>query len=101
MGKVYLREVTCNFAKTKALASSFAQRLLLRCLRTLQRQFDAGDLTAFREPCAVQEELREHELHAAQATQVRSCCRWAEEGEVSSGYFSLEQKHRSKQTECH
>ena len=99
MGKFYLREVTRSFAKTKALASSSAQRLLLRRLRTLQRRFDAGDSTAFGELCAVQEELREHELRAAQAAQVRSRCRWAEEGEISSGYFfSLEQKHRSKQT---
>ena len=60
MGKFYLREVTRGYAKAKALASSSAKRLLLRRLWTLQRQFDAGD-------CAVQEELREHELWAALA----------------------------------
>ena len=99
MGKFYLREVTRSFAKTKALASSSAKSLLLCRLRALQRQFDAGDSTEFGELYAVQEELREHELQAAEAAQVRSRCIWAEEGEVSSGYFfSLEQKHRSKYT---
>ena len=66
MGKFYLREVTHGYAKTKAPATLSAKRLLSCCLRTLQHQFDAGDSTAFGELCAMQE-LREHELRAAQA----------------------------------
>ena len=99
MGKFYLREVTRGYAKTKALASLSPKHLSLHHLWILQCQFDTEDSTAFEEHCAMQEELQEHELWATQVAQVSSRCRWAEEGEISSGFFfSLEQKHCSKLT---
>ena len=98
MGKFLLREATRSFAKIKVMAQSASKRLLQSQLTSLRRSFDAGDSTAYAQLCAVQEELRGHELREAQAAQVRSRCRWAEEGERSTAFFfSLEQKHRSKQ----
>ena len=48
----------------------------------------------FLEFCQIQEDLRAHELRAAQ---VRARTQWVEEGEVSSSYFfSLENKHQRK-----
>ena len=64
----------------------------------LQGLFDSADSSAFSELCAIQEELRAIHLHEAKASQFRSRCRWAEEGETSSSFFlSLEKKHRAKQ----
>jgi hypothetical protein len=64
----------------------------------LQRHFEAGDSSSFAQLCAVQEELRNIHLNEARGAQVRSRCRWAEEGEASTSFFlNLEAKHRSKQ----
>ena len=97
-GKFYLREVTRIFARARVAERLKLKLDLERHLRVLQGLFDPGDLSAFSELCAIQEELRAIHLREARASQVRSRCRWAEEGETSSSFFlSLEKKHRAKQ----
>ena len=98
-GKFYLREVTRCFARTRAAEQCRQKLHLNKRLKQLQRLFDSGDSSAFSELCAIQEELRGIHLREARASQVRSHCRWAEEGETSSAFFlSLEKKRRAKQS---
>jgi hypothetical protein len=95
--RFYLREVTRCFAR--AAEQSCQKFRLNKRLKQLQRLFYGGDSSAFTELCAIQEELRGIHLREARAPQVRSRCRWAEEGETSSAFFlSLEKKHRAKQS---
>ena len=97
-GKFYLRELTRVFSRSRAKAASQHKRHLQRRFAVLQRLFDGGDSRSFSELCSIQEELRGIHLREARASQVRSRCRWAEEGETSSAFFlSLEKKHRAKQ----
>ncbi len=97
-GKFYLCKVTRIFARARTAEPSKLKLDLERRLRVLQGLFDSGDSSAFSELCAIQEELRAIHLREAKASQVRSRCRWAEEGETSSSFFvSLEKKHRAKQ----
>jgi hypothetical protein len=97
-GEFYLREITRCYARNRAAEHSREKLQLSKRLKQLQRLFDGGDSAAFSELCAIQEELREIHLREARASQVRSRCRWAEEGETSSAFFlSLEKKHRAKQ----
>ena len=99
MGKFYLRELSRSFCKAKAMAASQTKHSLTRRFNQLQRQMDAGNSSVFSEFCQIQEDLRAHELRAAQAAQVRARTQWVEEGEVSSSYFfSLERKHQQKKT---
>ena len=98
-GKFYLRELTRVFSRSRASEASQHKRHLQRRLAVLQRLFDGGDSRSFSELCSIQEELRGIHLRQARASQGRSRCRWAEEGETSSAFFlSLEKKHRAKQT---
>ena len=99
MGKFYLRELSRSYCKSKAMAASATKRSLTRRLNHLRRLMDAGNSTVFSELCRIQEDLRAHELRAAQAAQVRTRTQWVEEGEVSSAYFfSLESKRQRKKT---
>lgn len=71
-GKYCLCEVTCCFAYTHAAGQS-------QCKRELEKQII--------------------HLCQARASQVRSRCRRAEEGETSSSFFlNLGQKYRAKQS---
>ena len=92
--KFYLREITRCYARNRVAEQSREKLQLSKRLKQLQRLFDGGDSAAFSELCAIQEELH---LREARASQVRSRCRWAEEGETSSAFFlSLEKKHRHR-----
>ena len=70
MGKFYLRELSRSFCK--AMAASQTKHSLTRRFNQLQRQMDAGNSSVFSEFCQTQEDLRAHELRAAQAAQVRA-----------------------------
>jgi hypothetical protein len=95
--KFYLREITRCYARNRVAEQSREKLQLSKRLKQLQRLFDGGDSAAFSELCAIQEELRGIHLREARASQVRSRCRWAEEGETSSAFFlSLEKKHRHR-----
>jgi exonuclease III len=97
-GKFYLREITRTYARCKAAEKCGRKSALTRQMTNLQRHFEAGDSSSFAQLCAVQEELRNIHLNEARGAQVRSRCRWAEEGEASTSFFlNLEEKHRSKQ----
>ena len=81
------------------MAASGTKRSLTRRLNHLRRLMDAGNSTVFLELLRIQEDLRAHELRAAQAAQVHTRTQWVEEGEVWSAYFfSLESKRQRKKT---
>ena len=82
-----------------AMAASQTKHSLTRRFNQLQRQMNAGSSSVFSEFCRIQEDLRAHELRAAQAAQIHTRTQSVEEGDVSSSYFfSLERKHQQKKT---
>ena len=64
------------------MAASQTKHSLTRRFNQLRRQMDVGNSSVFSEFCQIQEDLRAHDLRAAQAAQVRARTQWVEEGDA-------------------
>ena len=92
-----MKSITLDFCRRRSASKRARFEALSARAEYLKSLVDCGHVSALAEYNQVLSDLKEFSLDQARGAQVRSRCRWVEEGESSTAYFfRLEKKRKSE-----